>query len=98
MGERLESNFRGENFGEDEIFVSVRKRNFNFGEKMFQTRFGRRSSKCLILENTPAIFCAILTSKSSKELLTFGAGCGSIIDTRDQPSGEVPSALVRCVL
>ena len=49
----MESNFRGENsvrkgvdflifyLGEDEIFVSVRKRNFNFGEKNVQTRFGR---------------------------------------------------------
>ena len=46
----------------------------------------------------PAIFCAILTSKSSEKLLTFGAVCSSIIDTREQPNGEVLSALVRCVL
>ena len=46
----------------------------------------------------PSYICAILTSKSSKRVLTSGAGCGSIIDTRDQPSGEVLSTLVRCVL
>lgn len=46
----------------------------------------------------PGYFCAILTSKSSEKMLTFGAGCGSIIDTREQQNGEVLSTLVRCVL
>lgn len=47
---------------------------------------------------TPSYICAVFSPKSSKKMLTFGAGCDSIIDTREQQNGEVLSALVRCVL
>lgn len=56
----------GENFGEkNEILISVRNfiifvLIFYLGEKMFQTRFGRRSSSCTFLENTPGYFLCIM--------------------------------------
>ena len=54
------------NFGENEILISVRNfiifvLIFYLGEKNVQTRFGRRSLKCPILENTPPAFlCKML--------------------------------------
>lgn len=77
----MESNFRIGNFGEDENFISVRK--------CSRPVLGGVRQIAQFYKITPSYFCVVFSPKSSKKLLTFGAGCGSIIDTREQQNGAV---------
>ena len=85
----MESNFREEKgieflnfyFGENEIFISVRK--------CSRPILGGVRQIAHFCKITPSYIYAVFLLKSSKKMLTFGAGCGSIIDTRKQQSGAV---------